>query len=83
MFILPDSILKAYLICFWIHFSNQCKKIAVWANLTRSRKNRVYIEMSFGERCQLFQHFKFLCQVRIFSSNYIILIFGAYMFGIW
>lgn len=22
----------------WIHFSNQCKKIAVWANLTRSRK---------------------------------------------
>lgn len=35
----------------------------------------VYIEMSFGERCQLFQHLKFLCQVRIFSSNYIILIF--------
>ena len=28
--------------------------------------------MSFGERCQLFQHFKFLCQVRIFSSNYIV-----------
>ena len=40
-------------------------------------KNRVYIEMSFGERCQLFQHFKFLCQVRIFSSNYIILIFWS------
>ena len=37
----------------------------------------VYIEMSFGERCQLFQHFKFLCQVRIFSSNYIILIFWS------
>ena len=33
--------------------------------------------MSFGERCQLFQHFKFLCQVRIFSSNYIILIFWS------
>ena len=32
----------------------------------------VYIEMSFGERCQLFQHLKFLCQVRIFSSNYIV-----------
>ena len=37
----------------------------------------VYIEMSFGERCQLFQHFKFLCQVRIFSSNYIIHIFWS------
>lgn len=37
----------------------------------------VYIEMSFGERCQLFQHLKFLCQVRIFSSNYIILIFWS------
>ena len=78
MFILPDSILKGtFWYAFWIHFSNRCKKIAVWANLTRSRKNMVYIEMSFGERCQLFQHLKFLCQVRIFSSNYIILIFGG------
>ena len=42
-----------------------------------AEKIGVYIEMSFGERCQLFQHFKFLCQVRIFSSNYIILIFWS------